>query len=68
MYILTPKSEGFYFGSAVHAGLEDYYNRKDPMQGVGNALFGKKANIGEEAKEGVDPYKLHKEAKKIFDI
>ena len=68
MKVKTPKSEGFYFGSAVHAGLEDYYNGKDPMQGVSNALFGKKASIGEEAKEGVDPYKLHKEAKRIFEI
>lgn len=68
MRILTPKSEGFYFGSAIHAGLEDYYNGKDPMQGVSNALFGKKANIGEEAKEGVDPHKLYKEARKIFDL
>ena len=29
MKILTPKSEGFYFGSAIHAGLENYYNKKE---------------------------------------
>ncbi len=68
MRILTPKSEGFYFGSAVHEGLEYYYLGKDPMQGVDKSLFGKKANISEEAKEGVDPYKLRKEAKRIFSI
>jgi len=68
MYILTPKSEGFYFGSAVHAGLENYYSGKDPMQGVDQSLFGKKENISEEAKEGVDPYKLHNEAKKMFQL
>ena len=68
MRILTPKTEGYFFGSAIHTGLEDYYNRKDPMQGIANALFGKKSNIGEEAKEGMDLHKLHKEAERIFDI
>lgn len=67
MKIETPKSEGFFFGSAIHAGLENFYNRKDPMQGVNNSLFGKKTTIGEQAKEGVDPYKLHKQAKNIFE-
>lgn len=64
----TPKSEGYFFGSAVHEGLENYYSKKNPMEGVKNALFGKKASIKEEAREGVDPYKLFKEARKIFDI
>lgn len=68
MGIQTPKSEGFYFGSAIHEGLDYFYSGKDPMQGVGKALFGKKTSIGEEAKEGVDPYKLYTEARKIFDI
>ena len=43
MGIKTPKSEGYFFGSAVHEGLENYYNKKDPMQGVSRALFGKKS-------------------------
>ncbi len=68
MGLQTPKSEGFYFGSAVHEGLENYYLGKDPMEGVRNALFGKKKNIGEEPKEGIDLDKLHKEAKRIFQI
>jgi len=68
MGIETPKSEGFYFGSAVHEGLENYYSGKDPMQGVSRALFGKKTSLKEEAKEGVDPYKLYTQARKIFDI
>ena len=68
MGIKTPKSEGYFFGSAVHEGLENYYNKKDPMQGVSRALFGKKSSIGEEAKEGVDPHKLYTQARKIFDV
>jgi len=68
MGIQTPKSEGYYFGSAVHEGLDYYYSGKDPMQGVSQSLFGKKASIAEEAKEGVDPYKLYTQARKIFDI
>jgi CRISPR/Cas system-associated exonuclease Cas4 (RecB family) len=68
MGIQTPKSEGYYFGSAVHEGLDYYYSGKDPMQGVSNALFGKKTSIKEEAKEGVDPYKLYTQARKIFDV
>jgi len=68
MRILTPKGEGFYFGSAIHEGLEAYYSGKDPMQGVKNALFGEKRNISEEAKEGIDLAKLEKEAKRIFSI
>lgn len=68
MRMETPKSEGFFFGSAIHTGLEYYYSKKDPMQGVKKALFGKKSSIGEEAKEGVDPYKLYKDARKIFDV
>lgn len=66
--IQTPKSEGFYFGSAVHEGLEAYYSGNDPIEAVRNALFGKKDRIGETAKEGVDPYKLYKEAKRCFKI
>jgi len=66
--IRSPKSEGFYFGSAVHEGLESYYLGKDPIEAVRNALFGKKENVGETAKEGVDPYKLYKEAKRIFSV
>ena len=68
MGIQTPKSEGFYFGSAVHEGLENYYSGKDPMQGVSNALFGKKLSLSEEVKEGVDLHKLYTEARKIFDV
>lgn len=68
MRILTPKNEGFYFGSAIHEGLEAYYLGKDPMQGVKNALFGAKRNISEEAKEGIDLAKLKMEAKRIFSI
>ena len=68
MGIETPKSEGFYFGSAVHEGLENYYTGKDPMQGVSRALFGKKTSLKEEAKEGVDPHKLYTQARKIFDV
>jgi len=64
----TTKSEGFFFGSAVHEGLENYYLGKDPMEGVKNALFGKKENLSEEAKEGIDPQKLYNEAKRIFSI
>jgi len=64
--VQSPKSEGFYFGSAVHEGLESYYSGKDPIEAVRNSLFGKKDKVGETAKEGVDPYKLYKEAKRIF--
>lgn len=67
MRIMTPKNEGFTFGTAVHAGLENYYRGKDPMQGVAQSLFGKKDNIGEESQEGVDKHKLHKEAGKMLD-
>jgi len=67
MEMKTKKSEGMFFGSAVHAGLENYYKKKDPMKGVDNSLFGKKEK-GEEPREGVDPYKLHQDAKKIFQI
>jgi len=65
--IKPKKSEGMTFGSAVHAGLEGYYKGKDPMKGVDNSLFGKKEK-GEEPREGVDPYKLHQDAKKIFQV
>lgn len=68
MFLQTKKSEGFYFGSAIHEGLERYYLGQDPMQGVKDALFGEKKEIKEEAKEGVDLAKLEKEAKKIFAI
>lgn len=68
MRILTPKGEGFYFGSAVHEGLEYYYLGKDPMQGVKDALYGKKRNISEEPKEGINLAKLEHEAKRIFQI
>ncbi len=68
MGIETPKSEGFYFGSAVHEGLDYYYSGKDPMQGVSKALFGKKTSLKEEVKEGVDLHKLYTQARKIFDI
>jgi hypothetical protein len=66
MEMQTPKSEGYYFGSALHAGLENHYKGKDPMKGVDNALFGKKEKVGEKPKEGIDLYKLHQDAKKIF--
>jgi len=66
--IKTPKSEGYYFGSAVHEGLERYYLGKDPMQGVKDALFGEKKNVGEKPKEGIDLAKLEKEAKRIFNM
>jgi CRISPR/Cas system-associated exonuclease Cas4 (RecB family) len=66
--IQTKKSEGFFFGSAVHEGLENYYLGKDPMEGVKQALFGEKDRLSEEAREGVDPYKLFSEAKRIFEI
>ena len=64
----TPKSEGYYFGSAVHEGLDNFYTGKDPMEGVRKALFGKKDRVGETVKEGVDLYKLYSQAKKIFDV
>ena len=64
----TPKSEGFFFGSAVHSGLEAYYTKKEPMEAVKYSLFGEKKSTREEAKEGVDPYKLLTQARKIFDI
>jgi len=64
----TPKSEGFYFGSAIHQGLDNYYQGKDPIQGVTDALFGKKKSIGEEVKEGVNLVKQEKEARRIFEI
>ena len=68
LYLKTPKSEGLYFGSAVHQGLENYYSGKDPIQGVKDALFGEKPHVGEEPKEGIDLVKLEKEAKRIFQI
>ena len=68
LHLKTPKSGGFYFGSAVHQGLENYYLGKDPIQGVTDALFGKKDSIGEEVKEGVNLVKLEKEARRIFEI
>jgi len=68
MGIETKKSEGFYFGSAVHAGLEQYYLKKDPMQGVSQALFGKKSSLKEEPNDKIDPHKLYTQARKIFDI
>ena len=64
----TPKSEGFYFGSAIHSGLENYYSGKDPMEAVKKALFGKKVSIGEQVKEGIDLNKLLYEARRIFEI
>ena len=67
MRIFTPKSEGFYFGSAVHQGLEYYYLGKDPMQGVKDALYGEKSNASEEPVEGIDLSKLEYEAQRIFD-
>lgn len=66
--VKVKKSEGFFFGSAVHEGLENYYNGKDPMDAVKICLFGKKENVSEEAQAGVDPYKLLKDARKIFDV
>jgi CRISPR/Cas system-associated exonuclease Cas4 (RecB family) len=66
--IQTPKSEGFFFGSAVHEGLENYYSGKNPDEAIRNALFSKKDKVGETAKEGVDPYKLYREAKRIIKI
>ncbi len=66
--IKAKKSEGFYFGGAVHEGLENYYNKKDPMDAVKIALFGKKETEREQAMWGVDPYKLLKDARKIFDV
>lgn len=66
--VKSKKSEGFYFGSAVHEGLENYYNGKDPMEAVKTSLFGKKETQAEEAMAGVDPYKLLKDARKIFDV
>jgi len=64
----TPKGAGLYFGSAIHEGLENYYSKKDPMEGVKNALFGKKDREGEKPQEGIDLYKLHKEARRVFDM
>ena len=66
--VKAKKSEGFYFGGAVHEGLENYYNKKDPMEAVKMALFGKKETESEQAIYGVDPYKLLKDARKIFDV
>ena len=68
MGIQTPKSEGFYFGSAVHAGLEQYYLKKDPMQGVAQALFGKKDSLKEQPNDKIDLHKLYTQSRKIFDI
>jgi CRISPR/Cas system-associated exonuclease Cas4 (RecB family) len=64
----TKKSEGFYFGSAIHSGLEAYYSGKEPMKAVKNALFGEKDRISEEAKEGVNPEELYREAERCFKI
>ena len=47
MRIQTPKSEGYFFGSAIHEGLDNYYSGKDPMEGVRKALFGKKTSLKE---------------------
>ncbi len=66
--IKAKKSEGFYFGGAVHEGLENYYNKKDPMEAIKRSLFGKKETEREQAMWGVDPYKLLKDARKIFDV
>lgn len=68
LYLQTKKTEGFFFGSAVHEGLKSYYSGKDPMEGVENALFGKKDSLGEEAEEGVNLKKLFNDAKRIFEI
>ena len=68
MRIFTPKGEGFYFGSAVHEGLERYYLGQDPMQGVKDALYGEKGNISEEPQEGINLAKLENEARRIFRI
>lgn len=68
LYMRTKKSEGFYFGSAIHAGLENYYMGKDPMEAVDNALFGEKMALEEQVEEGIDLSKLHREAKRIFKI
>lgn len=68
MGIETPKSEGYVFGSAIHEGCENYYTGKDPIEGVRQSLFGKKNRVSETAREGVDPYKLYKEAKRIFEV
>lgn len=62
------KSEGFFFGSAIHEGLEAYYRGNDPMMAVRNALFGKKLRLSEEAEEGVNLKKLYKEAERCFKI
>jgi hypothetical protein len=66
--IQTPKSEGFYFGSAIHSGLESYYKGEDPLQSAKQALFGKKDSIKEEAKEGVNLDKLYKDAEAVFGV
>ena len=68
MGIEVPKSEGYYFGSAIHEGLDYFYSGKDPMQGVSQSLFGKKTSLKEEAREGIDLHKLYTQARKIFDI
>ena len=67
LMIDTPKSEGFYFGSAIHEGLDDYYNGKDPMIGVKGALYGNKKSLSQEAVEGTDLAKMESDAKRIFD-
>ena len=67
-FIETPKSVGFYFGSAIHSGLENYYTGLDPMDGVREALFGEKKSVKEFAKEGIDLLKLEAEAQRIFDL
>lgn len=68
LYLQTPKSEGFYFGSAIHKGLENYYTGKDPMKGVVDALFQERDRVSEKPKEGINLARLEKEAKRIFQI
>jgi CRISPR/Cas system-associated exonuclease Cas4 (RecB family) len=65
LLIPTPKSEAFWFGGAVHSGLESYYKGLDAFQGFKDAL---RSKTGEQPAEGVNLDKLEVEGKRIFEL
>lgn len=66
LFIPTPKSEAFWFGGAVHSGLEAYYKGHDGFQGFRDALL--QSSGREKPAEGVNLDKLEEQGKKIFEI